>query len=46
MINEKFYCSICDKTVNRKSKTKHIKSKGHSCMNSYVRQKHTIGDRL
>ena len=39
-----YYCEICDKTINRKSKTKHIRSKNHLHMNSYVRQKHTLGD--
>ena len=39
-----YYCDICDKRINRKSRTKHIKSKSHSNMNSYVRQKHSVGD--
>ena len=39
-----YYCKICDKTINRKSRTHHIKSKGHSYMNSYVRDKHSLGD--
>ena len=39
-----YYCEICDRTINRKSKTKHIKFKGHSHMNSYVVEKHTIDD--
>ena len=39
-----YYCEICDKTINRKSKTKHIRSKIHLHMNSYVKQKHTLGD--
>ena len=39
-----YYCDICDKTIKRKSKTKHIKSKNHLHMKSYVREKHTIGD--
>ena len=30
-----YYCKICDKTINRKSRTHHIKSKGHY----YVREK-------
>ena len=33
-----YYCDICGKTINRKSKTKHIKSKSHSKMKSYVRK--------
>ena len=39
-----YYCKICDKTINRKLGTHHIKSKGHSYMNSYVREKHAVGD--
>ena len=42
MVN--YYCEICDKTINRKSKTKHIRSKSHLHMNFYVRQRHTLGD--
>ena len=38
-----YYCKICDKTINRKSRTHHIKSKGHSYMNLYVREKHALG---
>ena len=30
-----YYCEICDKTIKRKSKTKHIKSNSHL---------HTIGN--
>ena len=44
MIIKNYYCNICGKTIKRKSKTKHIKSKGHSYMNSSVREKHTLGD--
>ena len=39
-----YYCEICDKTIKRKSKTKHIKSKSHLHMKSYIREKHTIGN--
>ena len=39
-----YYCDICDKTIRRKSKTKHIRSKSHLYMSSYVKQKHTIGN--
>ena len=39
-----YYCEICDKTIKRKSKTKHIKSKSHLHMKSYIRKKHTIGN--
>ena len=39
-----YYCEICDKTIKRKSKTTHIKSKNHLHMKSYVREKHNIGD--
>ena len=35
---------ICDKTIKRKSKTKHIKSKSHLHMKSYIKEKHTIVD--
>ena len=34
-----YYCEICDKTIKRKSKTKHIKSKSHSHMKSYIKEK-------
>ena len=39
---ESFYCDICDKTI--KNKTKHLKSKNHLHMKSYVRDEHIIGD--
>ena len=39
-----YYCDICDKTIKRKSKTRHVKSKSHLHMKSYIREKHTIGD--
>ena len=39
-----YYCDICDKTIKRKSIRKHIKSKSHLHMKSYVREKHTIGN--
>ena len=39
-----FFCDICDKTIKRKSKTRHIKSKSHLHMKSYVGEKHFIGD--
>ena len=39
-----YFCDICDKTIKRKSKTRHIKSKSHLHMKSYIREKHTIGD--
>ena len=42
MVN--YYCGICDKTINRKSKTKHIKTKNHSFLDSYVRKKHNFDD--
>ena len=39
-----YFCDICDKTIKRKSKTRHIKSKSHLHMKSYIRDEHTIGD--
>ena len=39
-----YFCDICDKTIKRKSKTRHIKSKSHLQMKSYIREKHTIGN--
>ena len=39
-----YFCDICDKTIKRKSKTRHIKSKSHLHMKSYIREKHTIGN--
>ena len=35
---------ICDKTIKNKSKTKHLKSKNHLHMKSYVRDEHIVGD--
>ena len=31
-----FYCEICDKTINHKSKNRHIQTKSHYSMNEYV----------
>ena len=39
-----YFCDICDKAIKRKSKTRHIKSKSHLHMKSYIREKHTIGN--
>ena len=39
-----YYCEFCDKTIKRKSKTKHIKSESHLHMKYYVREKHTNGN--
>ena len=39
-----YFCDICDKTIKRKSKTKHLKSKNHLHMKSYIRDKHIVGD--
>ena len=39
-----YYCDTCDKTIKRKPKTKHIQSKSHLHMKSYIREKHTIGN--
>ena len=38
------YCKICDKTIKNKSKTKHLKSKNHLHMKSYIRDEHIICD--
>ena len=39
-----YFCDICDKTIKRKSKTKHLKSKNHLHMKSYIREVHNVGD--
>ena len=39
-----YFCDICDKTIKRKSKTKHLKSKSHLHMKSYIKDEHIIGD--
>ena len=39
-----YYCEICDRTIKNKSKTKHLKSKNHIHMKSYVRDEHIVGD--
>ena len=39
-----YYCDICDKNIKYKSKTKHLKSKNHIHMKSYVRDEHIVGD--
>ena len=39
-----YYCDICYKTINRKSETKHVKSKSHSNLNSCVNKKYVVGD--
>ena len=39
-----YYCEIFDKTIKNKSKTKHLKSKNHLHMKSYVRDEHIVGD--
>ena len=31
-----YYCNICDKTINHKSKNRHNKTKGHYFMKKYV----------
>ena len=32
----KYYCNICDKTIDHKSRNKHIKTKRHYFLKSYV----------
>ena len=39
-----YFCDICDKTIKRKSKTKHLKSKNHLHMKSYIGDEHIVGD--
>ena len=39
-----YYCEICDTTIKNKSKTKHLKSKNHKHVKSYVRDEHIIDD--
>ena len=39
-----YFYDICDKTIKRKSKTKHPKSKNHLHMKSYIREVHIVGD--
>ena len=34
-----YYCDICDKVLNRRSKASHMRSKNHLNMSSYVRNK-------
>ena len=31
-----YYCNICDKTINHKSKSRHKKTKGHYFIKHYV----------
>ena len=35
-----YFCDVCDKTIKRKSKSKHIKSKSHLHMKSSKRKTH------
>ena len=39
-----FYCEICDKTINYKSKNKHNKTKRHCFMNEYVTNIYNFND--
>ena len=39
-----YFCDICDKTIKRKSKTKHLKCKNHLQMKTYIRDEHIVGD--
>ena len=39
-----FYCNICDKTVNHKSKNRHSKTKRHYFMKNYVTNTYNYND--
>ena len=40
-----YYCQVCDKYINRRSKTKHLNSKAHLYMYyNIITNKYNIGD--
>ena len=39
-----FYCGICDKSLNHKSKNRHNKTKRHYFMKSYVTNNYNYND--
>ena len=39
-----FYCQICDKSINHKSKNRHNKTKSHDFMNNYVTNNYNYND--
>ena len=39
-----FYCQICDKSINHKSKNRHIKTKSHYYMKNYVIKNYNYND--
>ena len=43
-MSDRYYSQICDIKICRKSKTKHINSRGHLYRTHFVRKTHTIGD--
>ena len=41
-----YYCNICDKTINHKSKNRHNKTKGHYFMKNYVTNNYNYNDNV
>ena len=39
-----YYCNICDKTINLKSKNRHNKTKGHYFTKNYVTNNYNYKD--
>ena len=39
-----FYCQICDKSINHKSKIRHIKTESHDSMKNYVINNYNYND--
>ena len=39
-----YYCNICDKTINQKSKNRHNKTKRHYFMKNYVTNNYNCND--
>ena len=40
----RFYCKICEKTINQKSKNRHYKTKRHYFMKNYVKNTFNYND--
>ena len=37
-----YYCKLCDKTINLKSKHKHFKSKNHKYLEDYIIMRYIV----
>ena len=43
-MSEYFYCDLSDKSIKKKSETKHLNSKDHKSLNGFIRARYSVID--